>query len=98
MFSLCSILPLSYLSAPHSLPAGDLSANRKGETSLDTVYSLDATRRASAEEEFNSSQEKEDNSNQEAAFDLGLEEGAEFQDGKLGRSIWPLWTEFFAKF
>ena len=64
-----------------------------------TVYSLDATRRASAEgEEFNSNQEKEDNSNQEAAFDLGLEEGAEFQDGKLGRRIWPLWTEYFAKF
>lgn len=33
-------------------------------------------------------------SKEEVAFDLGLEEGAEFQDRKWGRNIWPLGTEY----
>lgn len=98
------MLCLSYLSGPHSSPARDLSANRKGKLQRPPHpdYSLDATRRASAEgEEFNSNQKKEDNASWEAAVDLVLKEGVEFQDGKLGResghcvrSILPKYKDF----
>lgn len=36
-------------------------------------------------------------STEKTAFDLGLEEGAEFQDRKLGRRIQPLQTEPISK-
>lgn len=36
-------------------------------------------------------------SKEEAAFDMGLEEGAELQDRKLGGGLWPLWTEYIVK-
>ncbi|XDA71135.1 hypothetical protein R6Z07F_001490 [Ovis aries] len=104
---LCLMLCLSYLSGPHSSPARDLSANRKGKLQRPPHpgYSLDATRRASAEgEEFNSNQKKEDNASWEAAVDLVLKEGVEFQDGKLGResghcvqNILPKYKDFRAQ-
>lgn len=59
---------------------------------------MDVTRGASTEGEgFHFHQEKQGKFYREAVFDLGLEEGAEFQDRKLGKRIWPLRIESIGK-
>lgn len=49
------------------------------------------------EKNFIPTRRNKEGSIEKTIFDLGLEEGTEFQDRKLGKRIWPLGTKSIGK-